>query len=260
MADYPSGKTGKFEPGGRVVFLEDTDGDGNYDTATVVPRQHPVPDRRHCLAQGRAGLRRPGHPLRRGHRRRRQGRRGRRSSSAASAPRTTRPASTAWNTASTAGSTAPAACSAATIKCHKTGKTVATRQPRLPHQARHRRARAGDRPHAAGPRPRRLGQLVRLRQQQPRSGTTPLADHYLRRNPHVTSPHAERVRSPTTPTRTGSSRSRPTRSGSSSPARRTASPRRAASASTATTCSARSITGNVVHLRAGQPARPPPEC
>ena len=37
----------------------------------------PVPDRRAAVAQGRARLRRPGHPLRRGHQRRRQGRHGR---------------------------------------------------------------------------------------------------------------------------------------------------------------------------------------
>src|SRR4029453_4637769 len=28
MADYPNGKTNKFDPGGRVVFLEDANGDG----------------------------------------------------------------------------------------------------------------------------------------------------------------------------------------------------------------------------------------
>ena len=49
---------------------------------------------------------------------------------------------------------------------------VRPRQPRLPHQAGHRRDGAGHGPHAAGPRPRRLGQLVRLRQQHPRSATT----------------------------------------------------------------------------------------
>ena len=53
------------------------------------------------------------------------------------------------------------------IKCHEDRQDGRARRPRLPHQAGHRRARARDRPHAAGPRPRRLGQLVRLRQQQP---------------------------------------------------------------------------------------------
>ena len=35
MADYPMGMDGQGKPGGRIRFLEDTDGDGNYDAATV---------------------------------------------------------------------------------------------------------------------------------------------------------------------------------------------------------------------------------
>jgi putative membrane-bound dehydrogenase-like protein len=35
MGDYPLGVDGKGKPGGRVVFLEDTDGDGRYDRRTV---------------------------------------------------------------------------------------------------------------------------------------------------------------------------------------------------------------------------------
>ena len=35
MGDYPLGIDGKGKPGGRVKYLEDTDGDGNYDKATV---------------------------------------------------------------------------------------------------------------------------------------------------------------------------------------------------------------------------------
>lgn len=35
MADYPSGVDGKGKHGGRVRFLEDTDGDGKYDKSTV---------------------------------------------------------------------------------------------------------------------------------------------------------------------------------------------------------------------------------
>ncbi|GIW81412.1 MAG: hypothetical protein KatS3mg105_3219 [Gemmatales bacterium] len=35
MGDYPLGVDGKGKPGGRVKFLEDTDGDGQYDKATV---------------------------------------------------------------------------------------------------------------------------------------------------------------------------------------------------------------------------------
>ncbi|HSQ58160.1 MAG TPA: PVC-type heme-binding CxxCH protein, partial [Gemmata sp.] len=43
MADYPLGKTGKFDPGGRVVFLEDTDGDGMFDKRTVFLDDLPFP-------------------------------------------------------------------------------------------------------------------------------------------------------------------------------------------------------------------------
>jgi putative membrane-bound dehydrogenase-like protein len=35
MGDYPLGADGKGKPGGRVKYLEDTDGDGRYDKATV---------------------------------------------------------------------------------------------------------------------------------------------------------------------------------------------------------------------------------
>jgi putative membrane-bound dehydrogenase-like protein len=35
MADYPYGADGKYKPGGRIKFLQDTDGDGKYDKATL---------------------------------------------------------------------------------------------------------------------------------------------------------------------------------------------------------------------------------
>src|SRR5215813_5190480 len=35
MRDYPLGMDNKGKPGGRIVCLEDTDGDGRYDKATV---------------------------------------------------------------------------------------------------------------------------------------------------------------------------------------------------------------------------------
>ena len=35
MADYPLGVDGKGKPGGRVRYLEDTDGDGRYDRSTL---------------------------------------------------------------------------------------------------------------------------------------------------------------------------------------------------------------------------------
>ncbi len=43
MADYPSGVKGDFKPGGRIKVLEDTDGDGRYDRATVFLDNIPFP-------------------------------------------------------------------------------------------------------------------------------------------------------------------------------------------------------------------------
>lgn len=43
MLDYPSGRTGKFEPGGCVRFLEDTNADGTFDTATTFLDGIPFP-------------------------------------------------------------------------------------------------------------------------------------------------------------------------------------------------------------------------
>ncbi len=43
MYDYPSGLDGKFRPGGRVRVLEDTDGDGIFDKSTVFLDNIPFP-------------------------------------------------------------------------------------------------------------------------------------------------------------------------------------------------------------------------
>ncbi|OWK36302.1 membrane-bound dehydrogenase [Fimbriiglobus ruber] len=44
MGDYPSGRTdGQFDPGGRVVVLQDRDGDGTLDTSTVFLDKLPFP-------------------------------------------------------------------------------------------------------------------------------------------------------------------------------------------------------------------------
>lgn len=43
MLDYPSGESGKFEPGGRVRCLKDTDGDGTFDTSTTFLDGLPFP-------------------------------------------------------------------------------------------------------------------------------------------------------------------------------------------------------------------------
>lgn len=43
MLDYPAGKTGSFEPGGRIRYLEDTNGDGIFDQATTFLEGIPFP-------------------------------------------------------------------------------------------------------------------------------------------------------------------------------------------------------------------------
>ncbi len=43
MHDYPLGLDGKFKPGGRVKVLEDADGDGKYDRATIFLDKLPFP-------------------------------------------------------------------------------------------------------------------------------------------------------------------------------------------------------------------------
>ncbi|HEY7158127.1 MAG TPA: PVC-type heme-binding CxxCH protein, partial [Gemmataceae bacterium] len=43
MVDYPTGTKGDYKPGGRVKILEDTDGDGRYDKATIFLDNIPFP-------------------------------------------------------------------------------------------------------------------------------------------------------------------------------------------------------------------------
>src|SRR3989442_10728855 len=43
MRDYPTGMDGHWKPGGRVKVLEDVDGDGKYDKATVFLDDLPFP-------------------------------------------------------------------------------------------------------------------------------------------------------------------------------------------------------------------------
>jgi putative membrane-bound dehydrogenase-like protein len=43
MADYPAGSKGDYKPGGRIKVLEDTDGDGRYDKATIFLDGVPFP-------------------------------------------------------------------------------------------------------------------------------------------------------------------------------------------------------------------------
>ena len=44
MIDYPMGMDGKGKPGGQIKFLEDTDGDGKYDSATLFLDKVPFPN------------------------------------------------------------------------------------------------------------------------------------------------------------------------------------------------------------------------
>src|SRR5438552_5459786 len=43
MIDYPAGRRGDYQPGGRIRVLEDSDGDGRYDKATVFLDNIPFP-------------------------------------------------------------------------------------------------------------------------------------------------------------------------------------------------------------------------
>ncbi len=69
MADYPSGKGGRFEPGGARRVPRRHGRRRQLRPEHRVPRQPPVPHRRAAVAEGRADLRRAGHPLRRGRQR-----------------------------------------------------------------------------------------------------------------------------------------------------------------------------------------------
>ncbi len=52
MADYPRGSDGQGAPGGRVRFLEDTDGDGHYDKSTLFLDKVPFPNGVHAWGKG----------------------------------------------------------------------------------------------------------------------------------------------------------------------------------------------------------------
>jgi putative membrane-bound dehydrogenase-like protein len=43
MTDYPAGRRGDYKPGGRIKVLQDTDGDGQYDKATIFLDKIPFP-------------------------------------------------------------------------------------------------------------------------------------------------------------------------------------------------------------------------
>ena len=167
MGDYPLGVDGKTGgPGGRIVILESTHDDGHYDKSTLFLDHLAFPTGVHALGQGRA--RSP--PPRKSSTPRTPNATATatcaRRCSPASSKATSSTASTACCGAWTTGSTAPTA----TQRRHHLlqGRRAGQHQrPRLPHQARRGTHRAGDRHHPVRPLHGRLGQLVRLRQQQP---------------------------------------------------------------------------------------------
>ena len=138
-------------------------------------------------------------------------------------------ASTAWSTAWTTGSTAPTATAAERIKSIEDGQGRRHQRPRLPHQARHRRDRADQRASRSSADARRLGQLVRLQQQQPRHWHFVLDDRYLRRNPHLAAAGRRRATCRKCRRRRRSSRSAGRCRGSTTRTRPTTSPPPAAS-------------------------------
>ncbi len=52
MNDYPAGLDGNWQPGGRIKILEDTDGDGRYDKATLFLENVPFPTGVTCWGKG----------------------------------------------------------------------------------------------------------------------------------------------------------------------------------------------------------------
>ena len=84
MGDYPRGVDGKGKHGGVVRALEDADGDGRYDKSTVFLDDLGFPTGVMPWRNGVLVTCAPGHPLCRGHRRRRQGRQARSALSPAS--------------------------------------------------------------------------------------------------------------------------------------------------------------------------------
>ena len=169
MVDYPSGKRGDFQPGGRISVLSDRDARGPVSHEHRLPRQHSVPDRRHGVAQRRARLRRPGHPVRRGHE----------GDGKADVVKKLYSGFGTENYQARVNSLEYGLDGWVYGSCGLFGGTIKSfsgvdtqaRQPRFPHQARHRRDRAGHGADPAGPGARRLGQLVRLRQLELSPGT-----------------------------------------------------------------------------------------
>ena len=183
-----AGVDDKFERPGSVQVLADRDGDGRFDEADDVCKRPPIPDRRDGLAQGRARLRRAGHPLRRGHRRRRQGRR-------------PQEAAHRLRDAQRPGPREQPAVGPRRLGVRLL-RPVRRRHPQLSaagrsklggRDFRFKPTPARSSPSPAGrsrAEPRRLGQLVRLRQRHARealSAVRPLPG----RNPHVVPPAAE---------------------------------------------------------------------
>ncbi len=166
MADYPRGIDNEGAPGGRVRYLTDTDGDGEYDTSTLFLEGLPIPTGVMAWQSGVLITAAPTHPVCRRHVRRRHGRRRR---AALHGFRRREPAAPRRRTG---------------VGDRQLGLLRQRRQrrrdhverhsrrgehsgPRLPHPSHDRRDRDANRTHAVRPSHQRLRRLVRLQQLEP---------------------------------------------------------------------------------------------
>ena len=168
MYDYPSGSDGKFQPAGRIRVLSASHGDGKYDRSSVFLDKIPFPTGVTVWRNGILVCAAPDilyaeeikGPA----------------SGDGSAPRVVvKKLFSGFGTENyqaRVNSLEYGLDGWVYGSCGLFGGTITSfsgkkrqfGQPRFPHQAGYRRDRAGDRAHPAGQGPRRLGQLVRLRQ------------------------------------------------------------------------------------------------
>ena len=184
----PPASTRNWQPGGRVKVPRTTP---TATAATTRPPSSsttlPFPTGVTAWGKRRARLRRPRHPLRPGHRRRRQGRQGREALHRLRHRQLPGPRQQPL--------ARPRQLDLRRQRPARRRHHQRRRRDKVDIRSRDFRFRlpgrpAGDRhrPDAAGPRARRLGPLVRLRQQQRRCSTTRTRQRYLRRNPHAPAP------------------------------------------------------------------------
>ena len=172
MGDYPLGIDGQGTPGGRVKYLEDTDGDGHYDKATVFLDKLNMPNGvlpwgKGVLITAAPDIFMPSTPTATA------GPTCTKSCTAVSARAIRSTASMAWCAASTTGSICANGDSGGNITLDQDPQAIGHRRPRFPHPSRDGRDRNRGRKHAVPPQPRRLGRLVRQQQYQPALAVRP---------------------------------------------------------------------------------------